>query len=116
MGLPAIKLDTLSIAKDLEDSGVPGIQAQSQIRATVKVINMVIEEKLVTKQDLAESEKRLSGAINDVDKRVISIEQKLTTLATEQAMAQLDRKLSDRITSLEHRLENMQLTLSLRMG
>jgi predicted nucleic acid-binding Zn-ribbon protein len=138
MDLPAIKLDTLSIVKELEDSGMPKHQAEFQVRATVKAINMVIEEKLVTKQDLAASEKCLSEDIAGLDKRIIVIEEKM---ATKQDLAETEKRLSGnihdlekamneqdkcltgaindldkRITLLDHRIEKLQLILTVRLG
>ena len=43
MGLRAAKIDTLSLAKELENAGIPRLQAEAQIQTTIKVINMTVE-------------------------------------------------------------------------
>jgi hypothetical protein len=114
MGLPAVKLDTLSIAKELEDSGMPKSQAEFQVRATVKAINMVIEEKMVilaTKQDIVESEEKLSGVIHELDKRLTSAVHELDKRLTS-AIHELDK----RIDKLDKHIDQLGLTLTVRLG
>ena len=62
MGFRAVKIDTLSLVKELEDSGIPKAQAEAQLRTTIKVLDMVTEEKLATKHDLAHELHQLEEA------------------------------------------------------
>jgi translation initiation factor 6 (eIF-6) len=84
MGYRAIKIDTLNLAKELENAGIPKPQAEAQLKTTIKVIDMVIEEKLATKHDLLLTQEKLSDTIKHVEEklsaRIDNVEAKLTEL------------------------------------
>lgn len=46
-------LDTLEIAKELEAAGISKEHAEAQTRVYVKTIHLAIEQKLATKEDIA---------------------------------------------------------------
>jgi hypothetical protein len=103
MGLRAVKIDTLSLAKELENTGIPRPQAEAQVQTTIKVINMVIEEKLASKHDLLLTEEKLSDTIKHVEEklsaRINAVEDKLS-----HRINAVEDKLSQRINAVEDKL------------
>ena len=61
-----IAFDTLAYAKRLKEAGVPERQAEVQAEAMADLV----EERLVTKRDLKDSEERISNRINDLEYRL----------------------------------------------
>ena len=97
MGLRAVKIDTHGLAKELENAGIPRPQAEAHIQTTIKVIDMAIEEKLVTTHDLTHALHRTEDKL----------------LAEIVKLQETDEKLTSSIIKLEHKLEKNTLSLKL---
>lgn len=61
-----ITFDTLRYVKRLKDAGVPEKQAEVQAEA----LREIIEDKLVTKRDLEQLEKRLNQKMKEIEARL----------------------------------------------
>jgi hypothetical protein len=136
MGSSAIRIDTLSIAKELEESGIPIKQAEAQTRVYAKVINMVIEDQLATKQDLQKTELNLKQDIQAVAQNLVKVEQGLKqdiqtveqnllkeVHSIRQDMHGLEQNLlremnglDRRVIKLEDKIEAQTLALMVRFG
>jgi len=122
MALPAIKFDTLSVSQELEKAGLPKAHAQACVAATVKVVNMAIEEKLVTKADLQHTEKSLRQEIGRAEKSLRQeIERVEKTLYEE--ISRVEKTLSERIhaleirmIALENKVDKLALQMTVRLG
>ena len=71
--------DTLKFANTLKAAGVPDKQAEAQAVAFAEVIQLNLKE-LVTKEDLAATEKSVKQEIKDAEQRVSA---RLDTLAAQ---------------------------------
>lgn len=118
MGYRAIKIDTLHLAKELENAGIPKPHAEAQLKTTLKVIDMVIEEKLATKHDLYLTEEKLSDNIKHAEEklstRINSVEEKLSARidsVEEKLSARIDN-VESKLTDLKHELEKNVITLN----
>ena len=110
MGLRAVKIDTLGLTKELENAGIPRPQAEAQIQTTIKVIDMAIEEKLVTKHDITHALKhtedkllaeifKLQEADEKLSMKIDTVENKLTF-----KLEAVEEKLTSKIEAVEDRL------------
>ena len=61
-----IAFDTLAYAKRLKEAGVPERQAEVQAEAMADLV----EERLVTKRDLKDSEERLGNRMSELEYRL----------------------------------------------
>jgi len=86
--LRGIKIETLALVKELENAGVPRQQAEAQIQTTIKVIDMAIEEKLITKHDLNHALHR-----------------------TEEKLSSKQEKLSEDVNELKNKTDHISITL-----
>lgn len=133
MGLRAVKIDTLGLAKELENAGIPRPQAEAQIQTTIKVIDMAMEEKLATKHDITHALKhtedkllaeisKLQEADEKLSSKIEVIEEKLSNkiLTADIKIDKLEEKLSTRMDKLEEKLstkmEKLDEKLSIRMN
>jgi uncharacterized protein YPO0396 len=122
MGLRAVKIDTLSLAKELENTGIPRPQAEAQVQTTIKVINMVIEEKLASKHDLLLTEEKLSDTIKHVEEklsaRINAVEDKLSHRinAVEDKLSQRINAVEDKLSELKHILEQLPNSLTIKIS
>ena len=64
--MATIAFDTLAYAKRLKEAGVPERQAEVQAEAMADLV----EERLVTKRDLKDSEERISNRISELEYRL----------------------------------------------
>lgn len=136
MGLRAAKIDTLSLAKELENAGIPRLQAEAQIQTTIKVINMTVEEQLVTKHDLThalhrteekllakfskleEADQKLSEKIDNVEEKLsVRIDKLDEKFSTEFKDVRADiHKLDKGFTELHQIVNNLSTKITLRLG
>jgi chromosome segregation ATPase len=122
MGLRAVKIDTLSLAKELENTGIPRPQAEAQVQTTIKVINMVIEEKLASKHDLLLTEEKLSDTIKHVEEklsaRINAVEDKLSHRinAVEDKLSHRINAVEDKLSELKHILEQLPNSLTIKIS
>jgi len=136
MGLRAVKIDTLGLAKELENAGIPRPQAEAQIQTTIKVIDMAIEEKLVTKHDLTralkhtedkllteisklhEADEKLSMKIDRVEEKLSArmdrIDEKFSAEIT--AGRKETQELKDKVTHIECKINQLSSTLTIRLS
>ncbi len=113
-----MKIDTLAIAKELEEAGVPIKQAEAQTRVYAKVIEMVIEEQLVTKQDLAAAENRLLEKLSGLEKRLSEKMGDLEKNVNEKASG-LEKRINENdkmFLKLENAIQSQTLSLTVRLG
>jgi uncharacterized protein YlxW (UPF0749 family) len=129
MASPAIRIDTLSIAKELEESGIPIKQAEAQTRVYAKVINMVIEDQLATKQDLHKVEQVLRQDLQKVEQVLKQDLQKVEQVLkqdiqkVEQGLLKEINVLDNKINSLDNKVSRLEidiqtqtLKLTVRLG
>ena len=64
--MATIAFDTLAYAKRLKEAGVPERQAEVQAEAMADLV----EERLVTKRDLKDSEERISNRMSELEYRL----------------------------------------------
>ena len=94
MGLAAF--DTLSVADKLQNEyDVP----EKQARGIASVMNESFVGNVATKEDLAQTEQKLTGEIEDVRKDMRHMEEKLSG-----EIAHVEEKLSGQITHVEEKL------------
>ena len=65
-------LDTLKLADKLEMIGYSKEEAQKQARVQAEIVDMVFDQKVVTKHDLDQVENKLVNKIADVDIKLSS--------------------------------------------
>ncbi|HEV2613658.1 MAG TPA: hypothetical protein VGV92_02990 [Gammaproteobacteria bacterium] len=121
MGLRAVKIDTLGLAKELENAGIPRPQAEAQIQTTIKVIDMALEEKLATKHDithaLKHTEDKLFAEIKHTESKLLAEISKLqeTDEKLSSKIEVIEEKLSNKIHKVDIKIDKLEEKLSTRM-
>jgi hypothetical protein len=107
---PGIPFDPLQYVKRLEAVGFTREQAETQAETFLSIV----QEQLVTKQDLKESETQLTTHIKEVEARMKEVEAQLTTHIKE-VEAQLTTHIKEIEAQLTTHIKEVEAQLTNRM-
>lgn len=118
MSKSALKIDTLALAKELEEVGIPDDQAETQILVYVKLVDMIIEDTLATKQDIQALDKKIDSVEVKLDKKIDALDKKIDGVEArlDRKIEGLDTKITALASSIDNKLERLSLNLTVRLG
>lgn len=117
--------DTLAFAKKLRDAGYTETQAEALVEAQSSVFREMLDSTLATKDDLRQMRDEIVGEIREemdarfqrVDERFMGIDARFKDI--DARFGEVDKRfqgVETRLVSLEHRVDQLGLQLTVRIG
>lgn len=114
MTISALTFDTLEYCNELQKGGFTREQAEAQARAQSKIFSVLIEDHLVSKEEL---EKQVQVLLNHDNEIISLVRGDITRLDGKiQNMEGKIQNVEGKIQSIEHKIQNLGLKLTIRLG